>query len=608
MRPLVKISSLSPSAGLARYPLSDVSYSVSDPFIEKQFGSVRLLRKLGEGAMGMVYQGYHEAFEKDVAVKLLKPVGNEAKEQFHQRFLREGRAAARVHHENVVQVMDAGHEHGHAYLVLEFVKGASLGDILTKKGRIDASTVMHLGRQIASGIAAIHGEEIIHRDIKPDNILLGAGGIVKITDLGLAKELDHESVNRLTMSGMVVGTPYYISPEAITDATNAKAPADVYSFGATMYHLLAGRPPFDGGSAYEVMRSHLENRLQPLREIDRNINPNLANLIERCLDKNPNKRPHAKDIANIIDRGGRVQSSGRGIGYLAVLVIALIVSLAIITWTFVQNTKGNVDLVAGENAAEIEIVSNLSELEIKIDRTRWQSQQGPVKLANGKHTVLLRRHADGVLMFWQGHIDVTPDTKHIQAQLNPVPVKAALVPIQNYTSGLVYFNGRCLGHESTVRIEQAGQYNVCVWQSDQEWQHQQIHLDINGTVKTKILESTNLVPQQAFLREFVNNEPVQSHHVLSWFHCEQIRKKARLLEPSAWADQALAGHNYAQNISPALAVAIEDWAKINRLRLLNQEEAIRFKTAYGASVWYSQGRMRRALGNPNSALMIVVPE
>ena len=157
--------------------------------------------------MGMVYHGYHEAFKTDVAVKLLKPVNNENKEQFYQRFLREGRAAARVRHENVVQVMDAGHEHGHAFLVLEFVKGASLGEVLEQNGPIEQKTVMRLGEQIANGLDAIHQENIIHRDIKPDNILLGKGGAVKIADLGLAKELNHESVNRLTMSGMVVGTP-----------------------------------------------------------------------------------------------------------------------------------------------------------------------------------------------------------------------------------------------------------------------------------------------------------------------------------------------------------------------------------------------------------------
>ena len=587
-----------------------VNSPVSDPYLNKQFGSVRLIRKLGQGSMGMVYHGFHEAFKSDVAVKLLKPVNNENKEQFYQRFLREGRAAARVRHENVVQVMDAGHEHGHAFLVLEFVKGASLGEVLEQKGCIDPKTVMHLGEQIANGLAAIHQEGIIHRDVKPDNILLGLGGSIKIADLGLAKELDHESVNRLTMSGMVVGTPYYISPEAITDVTNAKAPADIYSFGATLYHLLTGKPPFEGASAYEVMRAHLEQRFQPIREINRNINPNLANLVERCLDKNADKRPSAKEISTIISRGGRVQSTGRGVGFLAAIVIAMIGSCALLFWNVLNKQQAASELVLGENASHMSIQASHPNSEIKIDKQKWQPLQNDITIGHGKHTVSVRNYEDGTLMLWQDQVDVASEDVEIAAQLKPISIKPIMVPVMDTQdkSSYVYINGRCIGAEQHARFEHAGHYAVAIWQADHRWRWTQIEIDINGSSSMGDWLSSDQAPQEAFYRSYVNHESCQPHHMLSWYTCDRIRTSESVLEPVGWNNQALEGHQYAYNLSPALVLAVEIWAGQNAMRLPSIEEATRLKALYNASFWYSNGRNRRVLGNQHTALVALVPQ
>ncbi|MFM2089816.1 MAG: hypothetical protein RLZZ127_305, partial [Planctomycetota bacterium] len=208
----------------------------TDPLIGRTLAGVRIEARLGEGAMGVVYRGQHAGLARAVALKVLHP---SARGNAKERFLREGRAAAKVRHTNVVAVHDAGEAGGTAYLIMELVNGHSLGAILDQQQRLDPAVVARLGSGIAEGLAAIHASGVVHRDLKPDNIMLGADQVVKIADMGLAKTLDDPDLLRLTGSGMVVGTPLYVAPEAIRDPQGITAKADIYSLGATLYHLLA---------------------------------------------------------------------------------------------------------------------------------------------------------------------------------------------------------------------------------------------------------------------------------------------------------------------------------------------------------------------------------
>ena len=179
----------------------------TDHYLGMTIGQVQLDKKLGQGGMGMVYRGYHQGLNRRVAVKILLHQDGEQGKMMLERFVREGQAAAAVRHPNVVEVLDAGNSTQFAFLVLEYVDGSSLGRILRRKNHLDSAMVEALGISVAEGLAAIHGQGIIHRDIKPDNILLSRDGLVKIADLGLARQMNDPELNRLTVTGMVVGTP-----------------------------------------------------------------------------------------------------------------------------------------------------------------------------------------------------------------------------------------------------------------------------------------------------------------------------------------------------------------------------------------------------------------
>lgn len=303
----------------------------ADPYRDRVYGNVKLCERIGEGSMGLVYRGRHQGIDRDVAVKLMPPHLADD-EQYLKRFLREGRTAARIQHSNVVQVMDAGTAHGTAYLVLELVRGTSIGEVLDEQETMEPGRVAELAVGIAEGLAAIHARGVLHRDIKPDNLLLNEAGEVKVTDLGLARELRDASISRLTATGMVVGTPLYVAPEAIRDNKTAGPKSDVYSLGATLYHMLTGRPPFDGDTPFDVMRAHIDLPPAPVRSLAPRTPPDFAALVERCLAKDPAERPSAAELADLLR--ARAARAGRWRGpraVLALLAVGAVLTIAAVT-------------------------------------------------------------------------------------------------------------------------------------------------------------------------------------------------------------------------------------------------------------------------------------
>ena len=272
--------------------------NAADPWLGVRFGQVETVCRISQGSMGLVYRGHHQLLQTDVAVKIMI-TRDQAKAELHrQRFLREARAAARIRHPNVVQVLDVGDTDDNGiYLIMELVEGPNLTRRLDEHGRMGDQELLPVARAIAEGLDAIHQLGIIHRDIKPDNILIDPLGMPKISDLGLARMVDEADAQGLTATGMVLGTPTYISPEAIRDSSSADAKSDIYSLGVTLYHLLAGRPPFAGHTISDLMRAHLAGEYTPLRQVVPQADVQLCKIIESCLALNPKKRPSACELA-----------------------------------------------------------------------------------------------------------------------------------------------------------------------------------------------------------------------------------------------------------------------------------------------------------------------
>jgi serine/threonine protein kinase len=262
-----------------------------------RLGGYRVLKVLGTGGMGMVYQAEDVHLQRSVALKVMKPeLAKNATAR--ERFLREARAAAKLKSDHVVHIYQVGEERQTVYLAMEFLEGLSLDDWL-KKGRTPTpAQAVRIGRQIALGLVDAHACGLIHRDIKPGNIWLDSRhqGRVKLLDFGLARG-DTDEVH-LTQSGAIVGTPAYMAPEQAR-GERVDHRADLFSLGVVLYRLTTGRLPFRGDNTMSILTSLALDAPTPPREINANISPRLAALIERLLSKDREQRPAtAKAVAD----------------------------------------------------------------------------------------------------------------------------------------------------------------------------------------------------------------------------------------------------------------------------------------------------------------------
>ena len=259
-----------------------------DPLIGRTLGGYEVLKKLGEGGMGAVYEARQIALDRSVALKVL-PAHLAANKTFITRFSREALSVARLNHTNIVQIYDIGKSEGTYFFSMEYVRGTTLGDMIEKQGKMDPAVAAGYILQAVRGIESAHRKNIIHRDIKPDNIMVNEEDIAKVADLGLAKQLESEEMS-VTMSGVGMGTPVYMSPEQGSDAKNVDARADIYSLGCTLYHLITGRIPFDGSSAYEIITKHVSEPLTVPHEVDDSIPEDLSRIVEMMLAKKKEER------------------------------------------------------------------------------------------------------------------------------------------------------------------------------------------------------------------------------------------------------------------------------------------------------------------------------
>ncbi|GAB2971912.1 hypothetical protein GCM10023080_039840 [Streptomyces pseudoechinosporeus] len=257
-------------------------------------GRYRLRTAIGRGAMGEVWQAYDETLDRPVAVKLL--LAQDTDPTAVSRFRLEAQTAGRLSDPHVVGVLDFGEHEGRLFLVMELVAGDSLARVLSGTGALPAEQVAQIAAQTAAGLAVAHQQGIVHRDIKPGNLLLDADGTVKIGDFGIAQFMDDPAA-ALTATGQIVGTSLYLAPERALGKPAGPA-SDVYSLGCVLYQLLTGRPPFQADTAIAVLHQHLDASPVPPRQHGAVLPPAFENYLLGLLAKQPEDRPTARQVAD----------------------------------------------------------------------------------------------------------------------------------------------------------------------------------------------------------------------------------------------------------------------------------------------------------------------
>jgi serine/threonine protein kinase len=244
--------------------------------------------QIGRGGMATVYRGYDTRLDRTVAIKVLRK-DNETDQGSITRFEREARAASSLVHPNVVLVFDYYQTSSNYYIVMEFINGVNLRRYLQVKGILDTDRTVIIAHDVALGLEAAHSRGIVHRDVKPHNILVGRDGSIKLTDFGIASFYRELDLTKLTAIGQVLGTPRYFAPEQAQ--REAMSPAtDIYALGIVMYEMITGCTPFDGDSHIALAMQHILKPPPPPSHLKPDIPPALEEIIMCCLEKSPEKR------------------------------------------------------------------------------------------------------------------------------------------------------------------------------------------------------------------------------------------------------------------------------------------------------------------------------
>jgi len=259
----------------------------------EQIPGYQLLEKLGQGAMGTVYKARQTSMNRLVAIKMLHPrwAGNP---EYLKRFTREAHLAAKLSHNNIVQAIDVGAAGSFHYFVMEYVSGTTIKDELEAGKIYEEKEAIDIILQIAQAVQHAWRRGLIHRDIKPANIILTLDGIAKLSDLGVAREAADAALARAE-KGITIGTPYYISPEQARGQEDIDVRSDMYSLGATLYHMVTGQPPFPGPGVQEVLLAHLKQELTPPDHLNLKLSSGLGEVVEVMMAKDREQRYRSPD-------------------------------------------------------------------------------------------------------------------------------------------------------------------------------------------------------------------------------------------------------------------------------------------------------------------------
>jgi serine/threonine protein kinase len=253
-----------------------------------QIPGYKILGKLGAGAMAIVYKARQLSLNRMVAIKILPKRFSENPE-YVERFYKEGQAAGRLNHPNIVQAIDVGEAGGYHYFVMEYVEGKTIADDLAAGKIFSEAEALEIIIQVAKALAHAHACNLIHRDVKPKNIMISTSGTVKLADMGLARgTTDIEAAQ--SEAGKAYGTPYYIAPEQIRGKIDIDGRADIYGLGATFYHMVTGRVPFMAENSADVMKKHLREKLIPPDHINTSLSAGVSEVIEIMMAKRRENR------------------------------------------------------------------------------------------------------------------------------------------------------------------------------------------------------------------------------------------------------------------------------------------------------------------------------
>lgn len=312
-----------------------------------RIGRFDILDKLGEGAMGTVYRALDPLIERTVAIKTIPlNLPEEEKRLFEDRFLREAKSAGRLSHPNIVTIYDVGETDDFAYIAMEYLDGPSLREILREHGPLPLELALETALQMADALAFAHDHGVVHRDIKPPNVIvLGKRGTVKLTDFGIA----HLMSNTETRAGMLLGSPRYMSPEQV-QGQPVDGRSDIFSLGVVLYEMLAGRPPFGGEELHGILFRIVNEPVAPISQTRRNIPVGVDEILARCLAKKPHDRySNANDLVNDLNKllhppptesteqpvNPPLSRTLKAVAFGMPVLIALVLTIGMIVTTFV---------------------------------------------------------------------------------------------------------------------------------------------------------------------------------------------------------------------------------------------------------------------------------
>ena len=293
-------SNATPAPGVA--PSGSPSISLDDLGPGSQFGPrYRIESVIGEGGMGKVYKAYDSDLDRTVALKLVRPeLAKDANSLL--RFKQELLLASRISHRNILRIHDLGDVYGVKFISMAFVQGMDLHESIAQRGRLPLERAVNIAKQLAGALAAAHAEGVVHRDLKPRNVLIDVDDHIYVSDFGLAKSLDSTDKTGMTRVGEVLGTPRYMSPEQ-AESKNADNRSDIYSLGIIIYEMLTGEVPFNGESSLQVMFQHVQQQPKDPRLLNPDIPEYLGTIILKCLEKDPAARYQS---ARGTDAGSRI--------------------------------------------------------------------------------------------------------------------------------------------------------------------------------------------------------------------------------------------------------------------------------------------------------------
>jgi len=286
----------------------------------KRIAGYELIEKVGQGAMGAVFKARQVSLDRFVALKVLPPSVAKNKD-FIERFMREARAAGALNHPHIVQGIDVGvcDTTGLYYFAMEFVDGPPLSRALKQSGALPEGYVREVAQQIGEALDYAHQNGIVHRDVKPDNILMNNLGKAKLADLGLVKQLQKKEDASLTQTGAALGTPYYMAPEQVrghVDQIDTRT--DLYCLGATLFHLATGRPAYEGETNAAIMAAHLSEKVPLAHQVNRQVSEGFSRLLASLMQKEQKRRPvNPKAFLEMLERlqavGGTTRQASLGL-------------------------------------------------------------------------------------------------------------------------------------------------------------------------------------------------------------------------------------------------------------------------------------------------------